>query len=683
MGLPVTIINGEKAPIVLTQVPGVGPAGGSAVVISTDAAMTDITTLLDAAVAAGAAHILIPYRATAYPMASKWTATGIHLEFAQGAVVSCSMTTPAMDLTACRLTNATITSAHTAALDATASATHPYNARGIVLRDDCSVEGHTASYVSSGLDIQGDRVRVRRATFNNVRQYEGWGAAVHVMGDHAHVMDLTITSCDRAIEVEAGASYNTFEVGAITSVGPNGYTGQPGNYATYTFVLDSHSHSGEGACRGNVFRDFRLVDCRGGITAVRSSGTNDSDLPVGCRWERITIEGRVGTTGYESVYVQGHDHHVDVSLRLGSGVTTMARCYIADGNNSAITITEASGYALPLVAGMSTADGARITAARISAPSAGTGYLFDIDTPRTLLDLDVRAVTGTTGYLNLDDSAHGSRIDRFRYTVDAAETFAAVIRLGGTQDVDLDGIFGTNNVAAVPDIITAGSVLRGRARGTISRNAVAVSVNLGGAASLFDTTKLDTTLGTITDSAVNSRIARDGYGSDLICSLGDNPIWAAAVAASSTATPITWPVANEGIWVRRRVGRRSSLTRFRFKVVTQSGNYYAAVTNSAGVVLWKTLTTLPAAGVVSLTMTGVNVAPGEMLTMVLALSSATAAVCGVTAAGADQNVFATVNGPPASGKVSGLYTTNTAVGGTIALGSTHPNFVPLITLIEA
>lgn len=654
---------------------------------------TDLKTVVDTAVAWGAKRIVVPYRSTAWPVLSTISLTGGELYFEPGAQLSINHNARAMDLTNVQLTNASLTSPYTgpsSAGDNSTSGHYVYAARSVRLNGGCTVENYYHEYASGGIELAGAWNKGHNLAFSNIRQYQGWGAAIHCSSAVSlwnHFSNYTTTDCDRGNETETGASYNLFEHFTHTRTGPNGYTGQPVDYADYTFIVDVHSHTGEGACIGNAYRHGKLVDCMGGITAVRSNGSNDSDLPRNNTWEDISIEGRVGTTGYESVYIQGHNNHArDIRFLTGSGVTSMMKAVVATGDNSSVEITRGSGYALPLVTVTGTADGATATVSRLSAPSAGTGYLLDISGPNTMIDADIRAVTGTTGYLSLAAAAIGTRSRRFRYTLDAAETFASVITATGTSDFALEGIRGVHDVVAVKDFITSGGVTRAKLAGVITRTTVAESITLGASSSLVDTTRLDTTVGTINDSGVNSRIARQGSVSTGYVSTIADPAVAALIDNLSTTTPIVWPTANEGVGVRVRVTRRSSFFRFRFKVVTQSGNYYAAIANSAGVVLWKTRTSVPASGIVSVALSSpatAEIQPGEEIILALALDNTTAAVAGLTIATGDQNLLAGVRGTPHAIKLTSLYTANTPVGVQMTLTSNLAAFHPHITLVEA
>ena len=105
-----TAAQGAKADTAVQPGDLVGPQGLARYGLDSAA---DLTTVLTAAMAAGT-HILIPYRATPWPMLTQFTYAGaerLTIEFEPGARVSCNMATGlAMDLTNTTLRNASFTS---------------------------------------------------------------------------------------------------------------------------------------------------------------------------------------------------------------------------------------------------------------------------------------------------------------------------------------------------------------------------------------------------------------------------------------------------------------------------------------------------------------------------------------------------------------------------------------------
>jgi len=664
---------------------------------------TDIRPLLDAAVAAGARHIVIPYSATPWPMTSEWTASGVWLEFEKGARVNLTMTTLAMDLTACRLTNAYLTSPYTGPtsaadnFDSSGSQTYVYDARGVRLRDDCVVENHYQENCATGIEFYGQNIKARNIRFKNIRQYMGWGSAVHsgsdVNGSKMHNCDIEgvyIENADRGCEIEVGSTFNRLVKGYQQNVGPAGYTGQPGAYADYTFILDCHSHQGEGSTRGNVFRDWRLVDCMGGITCVRSNGANDSDLPANNTWENITIEGRVGTSGYESVYIQGYNNKVkNLRLRLGSGVTSKMRVLFADGGGASneVEVNEASAYALPLVqVGTTNAnEDTRVKVARVSAPTVGSGYLVDVYGIRTDIDLALATpVTGTTGYVRLNSPANYSKV-RGKYVVSGSETFAQAILVSGAKNAQVVDLEAVTPITTVKDIATSGGLTGLLINGVSIDRSGGVSIDLGGASS-YCTVGADVELGdgSISSSGTNNRIPLQG-ASEYLSTVGDNPLLAALVD-SGAGVSLT---ANEGIAYRFIANRRLSITRFRFRCITAAGNYDVALLDATGKVLWKAGATANVVGVQSRPFSGgtpttaQNIKWGQVAYILFWGDNASGVYAGLSLASGSGNLFQALKGTPLPALSVTLGSGIPTVGSTVTLGSTLATKVPLVTAHES
>ena len=107
---------------------------------------------------------------------------------------------------------------------------------------------------------------------------------------------------------------------------PKPYTGQPADFATYTFVLGAHSHDGEGACINITHKNWLIENCGSAVVFVRSNGTNPADHPRNCSAENIRVLGMAMTTGYECIAVQGYNNVVrGVHLMAGAGVTPLMR----------------------------------------------------------------------------------------------------------------------------------------------------------------------------------------------------------------------------------------------------------------------------------------------------------------------------------------------------------------------
>lgn len=493
-----------------------------------DDATTNITTVMTAAIAAGHRHLLIPYRATPWPMTSRLDAADVWIEFEPGARVSFDLNARAMDLTRVRLTNASFTSAYTGpTVAADNNVSGPYGsleAREVRLNDGCVVEGYYHENASHGLNITaGSHITIRDAEFKNIRHGNGWGAAIHIAGSGSYnirIDGVRIENADRGIEVEAGARDVWAEGGHLKNVYPVPYPGQPAGFATYTFVLDAHSHEGETACINITYRNFLLENCGGGVTFVRSNGTNATDLPRSCLAENIRILGRTMTTGYETIAVQGYNNLVrGVHLMEGAGITALMRARIWGGGseNNRLLDLRAEAYALPLVTVDDGATGTVLGNARAGAPLTGSGYIFDIAGRYTCIQqASAFSVAGTLGYARFTATADYSKIDGFNYNLATGETFPQVILIEGAEHVQITNVQGSNFATVPPvDVSISGSArFANIVANNFDRSAAGAVIAIGAGASrnLVRGNMIATSLGTITNAGADNTVEGNKRG---------------------------------------------------------------------------------------------------------------------------------------------------------------------------
>lgn len=174
----------------------------------------------------------------------------------------------------------------------TDSANWQLYARSIELGNHGRVENVTIQNASGGIECHTvNDVTITNVTVSNVRERHGWGAAFHIVtSSNVVASGLYATDVDRYIEVEEGSSNSTFTNGTALRVYPVGYSGQPVDYATYSFVLDAHAHEGNGGPTGIHYTGFVLDDCLTPISAQRSTGTNLSDCPSDVSYTNVEIK---------------------------------------------------------------------------------------------------------------------------------------------------------------------------------------------------------------------------------------------------------------------------------------------------------------------------------------------------------------------------------------------------------
>lgn len=494
-----------------------------------------------------AKKVLVP-RGT-FTMTTRWDGNGTHLiaEEQGESWLEFLMDARTMDLVDCKLVGLSVTSPYTgptSAADNSPTGHYVSFAREIRLGDNCRVLDHYHENAAGGLNVAGAHIRIQRYEAANIHHYKGWAAALHVAGSASYDVrgsGFKFVDCDRGCEVEAGARDVTFTDGYQLRTHPPGYTGQPGDYATYTFVLDAHSHDGESACMNITYRSWILEDCGGGVTFIRSSGTNGTDMPRVCLAEGIRILGNRMTTGYEIIAVQGVTNRVrSVELMLGAGITSNMRVRLWGGGSRGNRVEglRADAYALPLVTIDDQADATIIDGVDPALPTTGTGWLYDIAGRYT----EVRSgtafnVTGTSGYVRFQATADYSKVRGFDYQIATAETFTDAILIDGAEHVQVD-VEGSNFATVPPrDIRGAGAARYARLSGNIDRSA--------GESIRFESTTsrnrncrgliLSTSSATVTDLGTDNDVSGIQRGNFKTEATGSN----AAIANGSTTAVIT------------------------------------------------------------------------------------------------------------------------------------------------
>lgn len=327
-------------------------------------ATTDIGALINAAFADGYKHLIVPYRAEPWPALTKIAASDVWLEFEAGARISFDHALIGLELTESRLTNGSFTSIHTgpASSEDATSATYAYPARSVVVRDNVLIDGsYYQEHATEGIVMLGAHIRITCALrFKNLRHQRGWAHAVHAGGSDVHDVRCTgpviIEDCDRGIENEDGAHDIVYSGGGyLKNVYPNGYAGQGSavTYENYTFVLDAHAHEGSGGVQGIQFDGTWVVEnCGGGVSFIRSNGTNDADLPRNCGIQEVRFIGRALASGYKDIDLQGRNHrvgraHFDVGAGIAGG-TFYINGQAASANNVVESVA-AESAATPMV----------------------------------------------------------------------------------------------------------------------------------------------------------------------------------------------------------------------------------------------------------------------------------------------------------------------------------------------
>jgi hypothetical protein len=240
-----------------------------------------------------------------------------------------------MYLTGCTLIGASFTSIYTGPTSAGDWPDYGYPARRVTLNDGNRIDGgYYHENATTGLYVPGAHNRVGATKFAHMRHRTGWAEAIHCAGATSYDNEfgrVEAVDCDRACENEDGAHDIVFtDGGQLTNIYPTGYTGQPVDtsgpdaqpYATYTFVLDGHSHENGGGVQAIRFEGSWMLDnCGAGVTFIRSTGVIDADMPRDCYAEEVRMNGLVLAPGYTAVALQGYNGKVGrAHFTTGSGI---------------------------------------------------------------------------------------------------------------------------------------------------------------------------------------------------------------------------------------------------------------------------------------------------------------------------------------------------------------------------
>lgn len=329
--------------------------------------------------------------------------------------------------------------------------------RGIKPGNNCQLNNVYMSDLAGGLDCTTKTgITLYNINGTNLRSRSGWTPVVHADGA-SNIVGVGIygTSCDRFIEMEAGTHDVAFTTGTATNIYPNGYVGQPDAsqgaevYATYSFGLDVHAHSGEGGCYNVTFAGFTGTNCLNFVDCVRSSGSNASDFSHDCSWTNITINSpRTGNP----VDLQGYNMTINGLTFGGTKNGSLSRLIytrLGGASDDNIVITGVTipdnYYGQPVLQAL--ANGTRFTSANTGTRSTGTTnafYVYRIEANNCTLDGNfTKQPTYSAAVYYFAAATTGNTRTNNTYTLAGANTPAAAVNYNGTtvtESGNQDGI---------------------------------------------------------------------------------------------------------------------------------------------------------------------------------------------------------------------------------------------------
>ncbi|WP_194094784.1 hypothetical protein [Marivivens aquimaris] len=302
------------------------------------------------------------------------------------------------------------------------------------------------SDLSGGVDCEdAEDVDIAYIHARDIRSRLGQSAALHIKRfSDIRVGMVDALGCDRGIEPEYDAHRINVEQYRLEDIYPDGYSGQPAGYATYSFVLSAHSHSGEGACTDVRYGDGLLKNCLNPISFSASGSLNESDYPVGIRIGDVTIDSPRTRTPFD---VAAIDFEV-ASLRFkgapSGGITQLMQFGVGGSDNFARNID---------VRRLIVEDGAFV------------GRVLRSDAPDcSIRDFDIgpQSGTSTTSMIYADSRSHRLHLERGR--VRGAKYHSSVFHASGSPTglrwmhtyTDLDGTNPASSVASAAWLATSG-----------------------------------------------------------------------------------------------------------------------------------------------------------------------------------------------------------------------------------
>ena len=209
----------------------------------------------------------------------------------------------------CTLEKISTTSVAYPSASITDSTNYSLSSRRLDISNDCTVRDVKWTNAGGGLNAGSSVVRahIENFFFDYIRERNGQGAGYHITGGtNIHAYNLNGDHSDRGCEIEDGAVSCSVNGGKMRRIYPDGYTGQPGGYATSSFVLNAHAHESTNGVKNIVFRDMEVEDCLLSIDCQRSTGTSTTDMPQNIVWENIRVLSP-RTTGAvpNPIYIEG------------------------------------------------------------------------------------------------------------------------------------------------------------------------------------------------------------------------------------------------------------------------------------------------------------------------------------------------------------------------------------------
>lgn len=291
--------------------------------------------------------------------------------------------------------------------------------RAVKVNSDVRIGAVWVSDLAGGIDIyQSENVHIGFLHGRNIRSRLGQAAVWHPkQSTNCWVGHLDAKDCDRAAEPEWSVLNSGVLSFRLESIYPNGYSGQPGGYATYSFVLSVHSHPTEGRCAGIFYGDGLVKDCLSAINVAASyivgTPAPESAYPADVRFGHVTIESpRAGRIPVELVGIGVRMASLRFTGTAGAGLTQMIQLGYANVDNLARS---------------------QVIESLIAEDASFTGRMLRVDAQGCALrDFDIGAQAGTSALTLFHVADRGHRFHFNRGNVRGAKSHAALYDASGS-----------------------------------------------------------------------------------------------------------------------------------------------------------------------------------------------------------------------------------------------------------
>ncbi|WWT39613.1 hypothetical protein [Microcystis phage Mel-JY03] len=428
----------------------------------------DVRTMITAALAVGRSReVIIPYNAAPwFSLGEMVIPAGVTITFEPGARIAQNHSAvPGIRLQAgARLVRPYLTSTvHTRTSMAGAGVpeqtSYQHNARAIFIdgADAAVLDVQMLEYMAGGIVVNAADAVVTNLTARHLRSYSGYAAAIDAKfnADRFYITVNNVSDCDRALEPEDGANGRFVAAPGVLERIASGYYHDANNPVSESFCLSVHSHNDDAAfkpCNGVVFAgSWTCIDCIQPVYFDHSLVIANSDdyRPLNCHVEEVTI---IVTPAYDHAYprqrtmvmLNGYGCSVKARFVLEAGATmpaTFQSVMDVGANNRIELVGPDINMAIPWgdirvgsVDCEYTVTATRVTTQPTVPANAGEDHLILLRGAGGRL---VRSqITGVQhrGYVRVDSTAAGFRVQNCVFRMPTANAPAAAIRLNGGDD---------------------------------------------------------------------------------------------------------------------------------------------------------------------------------------------------------------------------------------------------------